>query len=117
MAVYYNQAISGHGDDIFFSGHDVQWLIYHQTTAPSGLRRLNIYDDHALRRGYIALGRQSTVLTTNRAYWYPPHWLDFADMIFSIPTLQVPGIITGESFSLVRWDLGDGAGVLYVVGV
>lgn len=116
MTILYNASISSHGSASLSAGDQILFAAVHFSTLPTGRRMLNLYDDHALRMGYISFGDTINIGGGPVAFYRTPIWLDFTDVLWTPDPSGNGGVNLGLYASLVRWDLGDGVADLYVYG-
>lgn len=106
MPAYFDADISGDGSSALLS-NQVVYMVVHMITPSAGVRELESGSpDHVLRAGWVAFGDTLNVIGgVSRAYWRPPIFLDFNDLLWTpIPSAQ-PGTAFEMQATLLRWHI------------
>lgn len=120
MPAYFDDDITGDGDEALGTGISVIYVAFHCTVVGGVAREIEAAaHDRVLRLGYFSLGRLVTMPgDSQRTYWIEPQHFNYMNCRWQ----PSPNNSSSGAFTMladrIRWHLSGGAeGRLYVYGL
>lgn len=117
MPAYFDDDISGDGQETFPGGEVLYAVVHVTTVGPEARLVAPAVADQYLRLGWFAFGDSLDVIGGARDYWRDAVWINFLDTLWTpVPSSNDP-VALGLVATRLRWHLTFGTEAhMYVFG-